>query len=160
MALALRRGLRRPDARGGWGGARPASGPARPTRTGTMAARGAAGLAALLLAIARLVRLAVAIIVLIIAAAIVLRVLSANASNSVVHDIHVAGRVLAGPFKDMFSLKNPKAAMALNWGIAAIVYVILGSLIASLIARAAPRRRGLAPVTPAETVQTPADTAA
>jgi hypothetical protein len=92
-----------------------------------------------MLAVARLVRLIVGLAVLVIAAAIVLRVASANAGNVIVRDIHDVGKVLVGPFKDVFSLKNPKASMAANWGLAALVWLVLGGAIARLIARAAPR---------------------
>lgn len=92
-----------------------------------------------MLAIARLVRLLVGLVVLVIAAAIVLRVASANSGNVIVRDIHDVGKVLVGPFKDVFSLKNPKASMAANWGLAALVWLVVGGFIARLIARAAPR---------------------
>lgn len=96
--------------------------------------------------IARLVRLAAAIVVLIILAAILLRVLSANPGNSIVRAIHDAGQALVGPFKDVFSIKNPKASIAANWGLAAAIYLIVGGFVASLIARAAPR--GVHPARP------------
>ncbi len=92
-----------------------------------------------MLIIARVVRLVVGVIVLLIVAAIVLRVLGANAGNTIVHDIHDAGATLVGPFKTIFSLKQPKVSIAVNWGIAALVYLIVGGFIARLLARAAPR---------------------
>jgi hypothetical protein len=79
-----------------------------------------------------------------IVAAVLLRVLSANPANSIVRDIHDAGGALAGPFKNVFSLSSGKATMAVNRGLAALVYLIVGALIARLIAtpalRVAPRR--------------------
>jgi hypothetical protein len=96
-----------------------------------------------MLKIARLVRLAAALVVLVIVVAIVLRVVGANPANSIVSDIHDAGRMLVGPFKNVFTIKNAKADLAVNWGVAAIVYLIAGGLLARLIARAAPR--GLPP---------------
>jgi hypothetical protein len=39
----------------------------------------------------------------------------------------------------VFKIKDAKEALAVNWGIAAVVYLIVGSLLASLIARMAPR---------------------
>jgi hypothetical protein len=89
--------------------------------------------------IARTVRLIAGSVALVIVAAILLRVLGANASNSIVRDVHDAGKALVGPFDNVFSLKNPKASIGLNWGLAALVYLIVGGFIASLIARAAPR---------------------
>jgi archaellum component FlaG (FlaF/FlaG flagellin family) len=92
------------------------------------------------IAIARLIRLVALAVAAVIVAAIVLRLLSANPANSIVKDLHDAGQTLAGPFKNLFSIKNPKTAMAVNWGIAAVVYVIVGGFLASLIARVQPRR--------------------
>ena len=79
--------------------------------------------------LARLVRLLVGIIVLIIVAGIVLVLLKANATVS---DVHDAARWLAGPFDGMFSFRDPKVALSVNWGIAAVVYLIVGGLIARL----------------------------
>ena len=86
--------------------------------------------------LARLVRLVVWVVVALIVAAILLRVLGANPHNAVVGDIHDAGRALVGPFDGLFSIKQAKLAMAVNWGLAAIVYLIVGSLIARLLAGA------------------------
>jgi hypothetical protein len=111
------------------------------------AATGAWAAGSLVLAIARLIRLIVGIVALIIVVAIVLRVLNANPGNSIVHDIHAAGRVLVGPAKTLFTIHNPKLAIAVNWGIAALVWLFVGGLIASLIARiglAGARQRAVA----------------
>ncbi len=110
----------------------------RPARGRVAAARGAWAVGSLMLLIARLVRLVVGIIVLLIVAAIVLRVLGANASNTIVKDVHDVAKTLVGPFDGMFSISKPKVAIAVNWGIAALVYLLVGGLIARLIARAAP----------------------
>jgi hypothetical protein len=92
-----------------------------------------------MLMIARLVRLVTALVALVIVVAIVLRVLGANPGNVVVKDIHDIGKTLVGPFHNIFSLKDPKASIAANWGLAAVVWLIVGSVIASLIARISPR---------------------
>jgi hypothetical protein len=144
MALALRRPSRRAPGQRAADGA--AVEPARPARTRVAAARGAWAVGSVMLAIARLVRLVATVIVLIIVAAIILRVAGANAGNTIVHDVHSVAGTLAGPFKNVFALKNPKANMALNWGLAAVVYMVIGSLIAGLIARIAPR--GVHPAQP------------
>lgn len=66
----------------------------------------------------------------------VLFLLSANPSNAIVRDIHDAASWLVGPFKNLFSFSgHPKATLAVNWGLAAIVYLVVGGFIASLIAR-------------------------
>jgi hypothetical protein len=122
MALALRR----------------QGGTAAAPRARVAAARGAWAVGSVMLAIARLVRLIVGLVVLVIVAAILLKVASANPGNAIVSDIHDAGKALVGPFKDVFSIKNPKTSIAANWGLAALVWLVVGGFIASLIARAAP----------------------
>jgi hypothetical protein len=100
------------------------------------------------MAIARLIRTVAWIVAAIIVAAILLRVLGANPHNTVVSDVHDAGAWLVGPFKSIFSVGSAKASMAVNWGIAAIVYLAVAHLLAGLIMRA-PRRRGYGRVGPA-----------
>jgi len=91
-------------------------------------------------ALARAVRLVVGIVVLVIVVGGILFVLSANPSNAMVHDIHDAASVLVGPFRNVFSISgHPNETLVANWGLAAIVYLIVGGLIAGLIARTAPR---------------------
>lgn len=96
------------------------------------------------LGLARLVRSLAGLIALVIVAAIVLFLLGANPSNGIVKAIHDAGAWLVGPFKNLFSIHNAKVAMAVNWGLAALVYLIVGHLIASLLVRMTPRRRPVA----------------
>jgi hypothetical protein len=102
-------------------------------RRGRREAVGAGGpvLAAGLLA--RVVNIVVGIFVAIIVAGILLVVLKANPTNSVVSTIHDAAHTLVGPFDGMFSLHNARLAVAVNWGIAAIVYIVVGALIVRLI---------------------------
>ncbi len=99
-----------------------------------------------MLLISRIVRLITTIIVVILVAGILLKVLGANASNSIVKDVHDVAKFLAGPFDGMFTPHSAKAAIAINWGIAAAVYFVIGNLIAGLIARAAPE--GVHPAEP------------
>jgi hypothetical protein len=87
------------------------------------------------LLLARLVRLITSIVVAVIVAGILLVVLEANMSNSIVSNINDAARWLVGPFENVFSLSNPKTEVAVNWGLAAVVYSIVGGVIASLLAR-------------------------
>jgi hypothetical protein len=96
------------------------------------------------LGLARIVRSLAGIIALIIVVAIVLVLLGANPSNGIVSAIHDAGAWLAGPFKNLFSIHNAKLAMVVNWGLAALAYLIVGHIIASLLARMSPRRRPVA----------------
>ncbi len=120
---------------------------ARPAGRGrTAAARGAWAVGSVFLAISRLIRLLVGIVFVIIVAAILLRVFNANPTNTIVKDVHDLAKTLVGPFNNLFHIKNPKASIAVNWGIAALVWLVVGNLIASLIARLAPR--GAAPGEP------------
>lgn len=99
---------------------------------GTVAAGAGNGL----LLLARLIRFVTGVLAAIIIAAILLRVLDANASNTIVSDIHDLARSLVGPFDGMFDLRKAKVELAVNWGIAAVVYLVVGNFIAGLIARA------------------------
>jgi hypothetical protein len=97
---------------------------------------GAGGFATGVEFLARVVRLVVSVIVLIIVAGILLVLLKANPTNSIVSTVHGWARSLAGPFDGIFSLHNARVAIAVNWGIAAVVYLIVGELIARLLGRA------------------------
>jgi hypothetical protein len=88
--------------------------------------------------LARFVRLVISVVVLIIVAGILLVVLKANAANSIVSDVHGWARSLAGPFDGMFSLHNAHTAIAVNWGITAVVYLLIGGLIMQLLGRIHP----------------------
>jgi hypothetical protein len=91
------------------------------------------GSGAVMGALARVVRLIVGIIVVIIVAGIVLVLLKASPTNTVVIDVHDAARWFAGPFDGLFGFRNARVALAVNWGIAAVVYLFLGGLIARLL---------------------------
>ena len=75
------------------------------------------------------------VIVGLIVAAILLRVLEANQSNAIVEGVTDLARTLVGPFKDLFTIENPKVEIAVNWGLAALLYFIVGSLIARILRR-------------------------
>jgi hypothetical protein len=90
----------------------------------------------------RLLQLVVSIVVLTIAAGILLVLLKANPANSIVSEVHSWARWLAGPFDGMFSFHSANDAIAVNWGIAAFVYLIVGGLVARLFSASA-RNRGL-----------------
>ena len=97
-----------------------------------------------MITVARLVRTVAAVVAAILVIGIILRVVGANPANSIVSDIHDAGNWLAGPFRNVFTVKNAKEAIALNWGLAAVVYLIVGGLLATLLVRLTPRRVGSA----------------
>ena len=81
----------------------------------------------------RVVQLVVSIVVAIIVAGILLVVLKANPTNSIVSEVHSWAHWLVGPFDGMFSFHSTNTAIAVNWGIAAVVYLFVGVLIARLI---------------------------
>jgi predicted membrane channel-forming protein YqfA (hemolysin III family) len=104
-----------------------------PTRNRRSRAAGAA--TAGRLALARLVRTVAAIVALILIAGIVLVLLKANPANGIVSAIHDAAAWLAGPFDHMFKLAKARTETAVNWGIAAVVWYVIGHVIARLLAR-------------------------
>ena len=83
--------------------------------------------------LARVVHLVVGVIVVIIVVGIALVLLKANATNSIVSDVHDAARWFAGPFDGIFSFHSARVALTVNWGLAAVVYLIVGGLIARLL---------------------------
>jgi ABC-type dipeptide/oligopeptide/nickel transport system permease component len=87
------------------------------------------------MAIARLIRTLAIAVAVVIVVGIILRVVSANPHNMIVSDIHDAGNWLVGPFHNVFSVKDAKLELGLNWGLAALVYLAVGSLLAGLLAR-------------------------
>jgi hypothetical protein len=107
--------------------------PARPRAAG--AAVAGTSLAALAL-VARLVMTVAALIALLIGLAIVLHDVDANAHNAIVKGIHDGANFFAGAFTNLITFnRHPKLEITVNWGIAALVYLIVGSIIARVIAR-------------------------
>ena len=64
--------------------------------------------------------------------------LEANPSNDIVDVIRDAASWLVGPFKDFFTLDDRKLEIAVNWGLALAVYVIVGRLVTGLLRRPLP----------------------
>jgi hypothetical protein len=94
-----------------------------------------AGAVAILNTIARAIAVVAAVVALLIVVGIALVVLKANPANSLVSWFHDTAHFLAGPFNGAFKPKDPKVATAVNWGIAALVYLVVGRLIARLLRR-------------------------
>lgn len=88
----------------------------------------------------RLIRMIAGIVAAILVAAVLFRLLGANSHNVIVSDVRDAGQTLVGPFKGLFTVGGAKASMAINWGIAAVVYLLLGHLVARVIGHMVPRR--------------------
>src|SRR3954471_13481022 len=85
--------------------------------------------------LARIVRLVTSVVVGIIVIGIVLVLLEANRSNEVVNALLDAGKFLVGPFENVFKLHGHKANVAVNWGLAAVVYGFVGGFVARLLRR-------------------------
>jgi hypothetical protein len=104
------------------------------TRDAGAAVVGAAGAGVIM--VARLVMAVATLIALLIGLAIVLRDVDANAANTIVKGIHDGANFFAGAFTDLITFKgHPKRAITVNWGIALLVYLIIGAVIAGMIAR-------------------------
>ena len=115
--MALRRSGR---ARGRAAGAR--------ARAGLAARRGKWG-------VARVVRLITTVIVGLIVVGILLVLLEANRDNAIVGFLLDIGEFLVEPFDNVFKPDGRKAQVAVNWGLAAVIYAIVGGLIARLLRR-------------------------
>lgn len=86
--------------------------------------------------LARLVMTVAVLIALLIGLAIVLRDVDANAGNTIVKGVHDGANFFAGSFTGLISFNgHAKRAITVDWGIAILVYLTLGALIAGAIAR-------------------------
>jgi hypothetical protein len=112
-----RRGLRRRREPGGPG-------------VGLMAASAGAGAIAML---ARVIRFVAGIVALIIALGIAFVALKASPSNTIVSHIHDWGNWLTTPFHNMFHVHGARGTLALNWGIAILVYLAAAWLITRML---------------------------
>src|SRR3954452_16497051 len=79
------------------------------------------------LLLARIVKLVSSVVAGVIVVGIALVVLEANPDNGLVSAVVDAARWLVGPFKNLFSLDDPKWTVAVNWGIAAAIYAAIGA---------------------------------
>jgi hypothetical protein len=100
-------------------------------------ARAKAGLGARrgLWGLARIVSLITSVVVGLIVIGIILVLLEANRDNAIVDWLVGAGDTLTNPFHGVFNLDGRKATVAVNWGLAALVYALIGSFIARLLRR-------------------------
>jgi hypothetical protein len=95
-----------------------------------------------MLLLARIVRTVTAVVVGFIVVGIVLHLLDAHAGNAVVGFVYDVAGWLVTPFKGVFSLDGAKLTLAVNWGLAAVVYAIAGGLISRVLAGAGIAGRG------------------
>jgi hypothetical protein len=89
-----------------------------------------------MLLLARIVKFVTAAVVAFIVVGILLHVLGANSGNAVVGFVYDVAGWLVTPFKGLFSPGGQKLQIAVNWGLAALVYGIVGGLIARMLASA------------------------
>ena len=61
--------------------------------------------------------------------------LEANRDNAIVDWLVGAGDTLSQPFHGIFTPDGRKAQVAVNWGLAAVVYALVGGFIARLLRR-------------------------
>lgn len=92
--------------------------------SGTQARRG----------LSRAISIVTAVVVLVIVAGILLVVLEANPDNDLVSLINDVAEALVGPFENLFTLDERKTEVAVNWGIAALVYLVVGRILAAIAA--------------------------
>ena len=85
--------------------------------------------------VARVITTIASIVAAIIVAGILLKVLNANASNDIVRWVLDAASWLVGPFKGLFTIHNADMRVIVNWGLAAVVYLLIARLIARLLMR-------------------------
>jgi hypothetical protein len=85
---------------------------------------------------ARLIRLAATVVIALLVLGIAFEVLGGNPRNDIVSSATDAARALAGPFDGMFRPHSHELAIAINWGVAAAVYVVLAGAVGRLVLRA------------------------
>ncbi len=83
--------------------------------------------------LARVIRAVAGIVALIIALGIAFVVLKASPSNTIVSHVHSWAHGLAGPFNGMFHLHSARGTVAINWAIALVIYLLIGSLLARIV---------------------------
>jgi len=85
--------------------------------------------------VARIVSLITSVVVGLILLAIILVLLEANRDNAIVDWLVGAADFLSEPFHGVFTPDGRKAMVAVNWGLAALVYAVIGGFIARLLRR-------------------------
>jgi len=74
------------------------------------------------------------LIALVIGLAILLADVHANGANTIVKGIHESANFFAGSFTGMLRFNgHPDRAISVNWGIAALVYLVVGAIVARVI---------------------------
>jgi hypothetical protein len=68
-----------------------------------------------------------------IALAILLVIVDANQGNMIVNAIVEIGSFFSTPFHDMFPQRNAEMNVLINWGLAAVAYLLIGGIIARFV---------------------------
>lgn len=101
-------------------------------RTAVAAAVGGVGAGAVMLALVLMT--ATVMVGLVLALAILMADVNANAGNVIVKGVHESANFFAGSFTDLIRFGgHPKRAISVNWGIAALVYLLAGVLVARVM---------------------------
>ncbi|MFG2006505.1 hypothetical protein ACGFNU_45900 [Spirillospora sp. NPDC048911] len=87
--------------------------------------------------VAWLISLVTTVVVLILAVHIVFVAFEANTANDLVNTVGDWADDLAWQFKDVFQPDDHKVEVAVNYGLAALVYLIVGRILTSLVRRLA-----------------------
>jgi hypothetical protein len=104
------------------------------TREAGAATAGAVGSGVLVLA--RVVMAVAVVIALLIGLAVVLYDVDANARNSIVKGVHEGANFFAGSFTGLITFSgHTKRELTVDWGIALLAFLIVGAVLARLIAR-------------------------
>ena len=85
--------------------------------------------------LARLISAVFGIIALILILHIVLVFADASTSSSIVNDIANLASTLAWGFKHLFSFTSAKTTVFVNYGLAAVVYIVVGGVLVRLFGR-------------------------
>ena len=91
--------------------------------------------------VARIVSAIFFVIVGIIVLGILFYIFGANPANPVVNFVAQAADFLVTPFRFIFLLANNNAQVAINWGIGALIYLVVGALITGVLSAGRRRRR-------------------
>jgi hypothetical protein len=113
--------------------AQTAPAPATTTSRERIAARGRYAARRGLAGLSRMIRLITAGLVGVILIGIALVLLEGNRDNMIVDGLLDAAGWLTAPFDDMFTLDERKETIALNYGVAAVVYALAGFLLARYV---------------------------
>lgn len=68
-----------------------------------------------------------------IALAILLVIVDANQGNMIVNAIVEIGSFFSTPFHDMFPQRNAEMNVLVNWGLAALAYLLIGGIVARFV---------------------------